>query len=143
MVTLNAHFDGKAIIPDEPTGLAAGSRLRVTVETIEFFIDIHFVRVHHEFLFESIVIGLSTQSRNAFCDTRANPRGDLRQTRPYGPRGILHCLATLLNEFANARAFACAHVVEFGECRMSQFDRSGEHRRKIALGLANHTRQTH
>lgn len=35
MVTLNAHFDGKAIIPDEPTGLAVGTRLRVTLEPIE------------------------------------------------------------------------------------------------------------
>ncbi len=35
MVTLNAHFDGKVIVPDEPTGLAAGTRLRVTVEPID------------------------------------------------------------------------------------------------------------
>jgi len=34
MVTLNAHFDGKVIVPDEPVGLVAGSRLRVTIEPI-------------------------------------------------------------------------------------------------------------
>ena len=32
---LNAHFDGKAIIPDEPLQLAPGQRLRVQIETIE------------------------------------------------------------------------------------------------------------
>ena len=34
MVRLNAHFDGNVIIPDEPTGLTAGTRLRVTLESI-------------------------------------------------------------------------------------------------------------
>ena len=32
MVTLNAHFDGQVIVPDERPGFAAGTRLRVTVE---------------------------------------------------------------------------------------------------------------
>jgi len=31
---LNAHFDGKVIVPDEPTGLVAGTRLRVTLEPV-------------------------------------------------------------------------------------------------------------
>jgi hypothetical protein len=35
MVTLSAHFDGKVIVPDEPTGLAAGTRLRVTLEPVD------------------------------------------------------------------------------------------------------------
>jgi hypothetical protein len=35
MVTLNAHFDGKVIVPDELVGLAAGARLRVTVESVD------------------------------------------------------------------------------------------------------------
>jgi hypothetical protein len=35
MVKLNAHFDGKVIVPDEPTGLAPGTRLRVTLEPID------------------------------------------------------------------------------------------------------------
>lgn len=35
MVILNAHFDGRVIVPDEPTGLAPGTRLRVTVEPLE------------------------------------------------------------------------------------------------------------
>lgn len=35
MVTLNAHFDGKVIVPDEPTGLPAGTRLRVTLEPLD------------------------------------------------------------------------------------------------------------
>jgi hypothetical protein len=35
MVILNAHFDGKVIVPDEPTGLAAGTRLRVTLEPMD------------------------------------------------------------------------------------------------------------
>lgn len=35
MVTLNAHFDGTAIVPDERPGFPPGTRLRVTVESIE------------------------------------------------------------------------------------------------------------
>ena len=35
MVTLNAHFDGKVIVPDERTTLTAGTRLRVTVEPVD------------------------------------------------------------------------------------------------------------
>jgi hypothetical protein len=35
MVALNAHFDGKTIVPDEPVGLAPGTRLRVTLEPME------------------------------------------------------------------------------------------------------------
>ena len=32
MVQLNAHFDGKAIVPDEKVELPTGVRLRITVE---------------------------------------------------------------------------------------------------------------
>lgn len=35
MVTLNAHFDGKVIVPDEPPGLAPGTRVRITIEPVE------------------------------------------------------------------------------------------------------------
>ncbi|MCL2645545.1 MAG: hypothetical protein FWD61_00900 [Phycisphaerales bacterium] len=37
MVTLNAHFDGRTIVPDEPLALPfrSGARLRVQVETVE------------------------------------------------------------------------------------------------------------
>lgn len=35
MVILNAHFDGRVIIPDEPTDLPAGARLRVTLELVD------------------------------------------------------------------------------------------------------------
>jgi len=37
MVTLNAHFDGKTIVPDEPSVLPfrSGVRLRVQVEAVE------------------------------------------------------------------------------------------------------------
>jgi hypothetical protein len=37
MVTLNAHFDGKNIVPDEPFSLPlrSGDRLRVIVETVD------------------------------------------------------------------------------------------------------------
>jgi len=34
MVTLNAHFDGKAIVPDEPLALAPNQKLRITIETV-------------------------------------------------------------------------------------------------------------
>lgn len=34
MVTLNAHFDGKTIVPDEPLSMPAGTRLKVSVEPI-------------------------------------------------------------------------------------------------------------
>ena len=37
MVTLNAHFDGKVIVPDEPSSLTvpAGTRLRISVEAVD------------------------------------------------------------------------------------------------------------
>jgi hypothetical protein len=35
MQTLNAHFDGRVIVPDEPPNVAVGTRLRVTVEPME------------------------------------------------------------------------------------------------------------
>ena len=37
MVTLNAHFDGKTIVPDEPSALPfrSGARLRIQVEAVE------------------------------------------------------------------------------------------------------------
>ena len=35
MVTLNAHFDGKVIVPDEPLALKPNQRLRVSIEPIE------------------------------------------------------------------------------------------------------------
>ena len=35
MKTLNAHFDGKVIVPDEPLNLPANQKLRVQVEPIE------------------------------------------------------------------------------------------------------------
>ena len=34
MVQLNAHFDGKVIVPDEPLSLKPNQRLRITVEPI-------------------------------------------------------------------------------------------------------------
>ena len=34
MVTLNAHFDGKTIVPDEPLALAPNQKLRITIEPI-------------------------------------------------------------------------------------------------------------
>lgn len=35
MVKLNAHFDGKVIVPDEPLALAPNQAVRITVEVIE------------------------------------------------------------------------------------------------------------
>ena len=35
MVTLNAHFDGKVIVPDEPLNLQPNQRLRISVESID------------------------------------------------------------------------------------------------------------
>ena len=34
MVTLNAHYDGKAIVPDEPLALAPNQKVRISVEPI-------------------------------------------------------------------------------------------------------------
>ncbi len=34
MVTLNAHFDGKVLVPDEPLALAPNQQVRITVEPI-------------------------------------------------------------------------------------------------------------
>jgi hypothetical protein len=33
--TVLGHFDGRAIVPDEPLELPAGQRLRVEIETVE------------------------------------------------------------------------------------------------------------
>ncbi len=35
MVTLNAHFDGKVLVPDEPLDLPANQKVRIQVEPIE------------------------------------------------------------------------------------------------------------
>jgi hypothetical protein len=35
MVAINAHFDGKVIVPDEPIDLKPNQRLRIHVEPIE------------------------------------------------------------------------------------------------------------
>ena len=35
MVTLNAHFDGKVIVPDEPLALKTNQKLRISIEPIE------------------------------------------------------------------------------------------------------------
>lgn len=35
MVRLNAHFDGKVIVPDEPLALKPNQRIRVSIEAIE------------------------------------------------------------------------------------------------------------
>ncbi|MCC6358873.1 MAG: hypothetical protein IT450_09025 [Phycisphaerales bacterium] len=35
MVRLNAHFDGKVIVPDEPLALKPNQRLRIQVELID------------------------------------------------------------------------------------------------------------
>ena len=35
MIALNAHFDGKVIVPDEPLDLPANQRVRIQVEPIE------------------------------------------------------------------------------------------------------------
>jgi hypothetical protein len=34
MIALNAHFDGKVIVPDEPLDLPANQRVRIQVEPI-------------------------------------------------------------------------------------------------------------
>lgn len=33
--TINAHFDGKSIVPDTPLELSPGQRLRIQIETME------------------------------------------------------------------------------------------------------------
>ena len=37
MVTFNGHYDGKSIVPDEPSSLRlpSGTRLKVSVETVD------------------------------------------------------------------------------------------------------------
>ncbi len=35
MVKLNAHFDGKVIVPDEPLALKPNQKLRISIEPIE------------------------------------------------------------------------------------------------------------
>ncbi len=39
MIALNAHFDGKVIVPDEPLALAANQKLRIQIEPIESSTD--------------------------------------------------------------------------------------------------------
>ena len=35
MIALNAHFDGKVIVPDEPLALKPNQKVRINIETIE------------------------------------------------------------------------------------------------------------
>ncbi|HEX4793771.1 MAG TPA: hypothetical protein VH370_08270 [Humisphaera sp.] len=35
MIALNAHFDGKVIVPDEPLDLPANQKIRISIEPIE------------------------------------------------------------------------------------------------------------
>lgn len=35
MIALNAHYDGKVIVPDEPLDLPANQKVRIQVEPIE------------------------------------------------------------------------------------------------------------
>lgn len=35
MVMLNAHFDGKVIVPDEPLALKPNQKLRISIETLD------------------------------------------------------------------------------------------------------------
>ena len=35
MVTLNAHFDGKVLVPDEPLALQPNQKVRISVEPID------------------------------------------------------------------------------------------------------------
>ncbi len=35
MIALNAHFDGKVLVPDEPLQLAPNQKVRLQVETID------------------------------------------------------------------------------------------------------------
>ena len=34
MIALNAHFDGKVLVPDEPLNLAPNVKVRITVEEV-------------------------------------------------------------------------------------------------------------
>jgi hypothetical protein len=35
MVTFNAHFDGKVIVPDEPVSLTPNQKLRIRIEVVD------------------------------------------------------------------------------------------------------------
>ena len=35
MIALNAHYDGKVIVPDEPLDLPPNQKLRISIETVE------------------------------------------------------------------------------------------------------------
>jgi hypothetical protein len=41
MISLNAHYDGKVIIPDAPLNLPANQRVRISVEPIESAVVSH------------------------------------------------------------------------------------------------------
>lgn len=45
MVTLNAHFDGKVIVPDEPLALKPNQKVRISVEPIEAPAKVDFSRL--------------------------------------------------------------------------------------------------
>ena len=45
MVKLNAHFDGKVIIPDEPLALKPNQRIRVSIEPIGGDVESHRERI--------------------------------------------------------------------------------------------------
>ena len=75
MVTLNAHFDGKTIVLDEPVlpPLRAGARLRLNIETVEDSPS----PTHASEGFEPLNIHIATQLSNAIA---LEPEFDLEES---------------------------------------------------------------
>ena len=68
MVTFNAHFDGKSIVPDEPSSLQlpSGTRLKVSVETVDEAESITPTTGH----FEPLDIHIDPELSNAIASDR-------------------------------------------------------------------------
>ena len=75
MVTLNAHFDGKTIVLDEPVSppLRAGARLRLNIETV----DESPSPAHAPSGFEPLNIGIAPHLSNAIA---LDPEFDIEES---------------------------------------------------------------
>ena len=92
----------------------------MTGEPVEFLGDVETLQLQHQFLFDAVAIDGSQQLRDAFQQTRAHARLDLRQTRAHLHDQRAQRGAALFDELTEALAFAQAHRAQFVERLLEQ-----------------------
>ena len=65
MVTLNAHFDGKTIVPDEPVSFPTNQKLRITIEAIDQAIEPAAIFSPHADPVVALMVGDTFDERDA------------------------------------------------------------------------------